>query len=268
MKDIDPDLHDEFRLHPEQPREWYKNQVLQTLVAILVFVAITSVIGGLTIMFAQRLFAYYAMNKVITINVTNRMLMASATHIKTMSNLLPIEDRNRSLELSQNLEQAAKELKGPQHFALYYEQKSAPKWLKVVMDENTRQYRRNSRYNDRILEYVSTVDYNVLYKPPEGPIYWSSHLLNWTLRKVKKTGTKNADPRSWLDWGVKLTEPKLGAIAVFGMRNQKNFAYVGCFLLETTNYVVVIAGDIGGAVNIAAFDKRDLLGYRWLEIKM
>lgn len=263
MRNIDSRLRDGFVPQPEQPVAWYKNNAVQTVIATVVFIVMSSIIMGLTALFFERLSVYFDNKRVITIKITASTLLTPAKRLRDTASLLPTDDRNRALELAHNLEQATKELKGPQRLVLKYAKKEAPKWLKVAIHENNRQYRLKMQYNNRIFEYIAVVDPNVVRELPKAPIYWSSHFLNWAMRKVWKAGTKSADPKSWLNWGRGLTEPKLGAVAVFSMRKQKNFAYVGFFLLETTNYIIVIGGDIGSAVNIAAFAKQDLLGYRW-----
>jgi hypothetical protein len=83
------------------------------------------------------------------------------------------------------------------------------------------------------------------------------------MAKAAIVGTKDAQPASWLQWGQPVTEPIAGAIAVFKSSQPTKPVRVGFFLLATENYVIVFTGDIASSIGLVAFNKTDLLEYRW-----
>lgn len=67
--------------------------------------------------------------------------------------------------------------------------------------------------------------------------------------------------RAWLDWGMALTHPVRGCVVVF---ERKGGGHVG--LVEGRDQfgrLLVIGGNQGDAVSLAAFDTSRVLGYRW-----
>lgn len=78
---------------------------------------------------------------------------------------------------------------------------------------------------------------------------------------IKGTGKLNA--RSYLDWGDKLTTPRVGAITVFRRGNSSWQGHVAFFLRDLGATVEVLGGNQGNAVSIARYAKADVLGYRW-----
>lgn len=67
--------------------------------------------------------------------------------------------------------------------------------------------------------------------------------------------------RAWLDWGMALTKPTRGCVVVF---DRKGGGHVG--LVDGQDQfgrLLVIGGNQGNAVSIAAFTTDRVLGYRW-----
>ena len=67
--------------------------------------------------------------------------------------------------------------------------------------------------------------------------------------------------RAWLDWGVTLTKPVRGCVVVF---ERPGGGHVG--LVEGRDQfgrILVIGGNQGNSVSIAAFTTDRVLGYRW-----
>lgn len=68
--------------------------------------------------------------------------------------------------------------------------------------------------------------------------------------------------RAWLDWGVPLATPVLGCVVVFerGPRSGHVGFAVG---RDAADRLLVLGGNQGNAVTIAAFPRGRVLGYRW-----
>lgn len=66
--------------------------------------------------------------------------------------------------------------------------------------------------------------------------------------------------RAWLDWGVPLPLPLVGCVVVF---ERQGGGHVGFVVgRNERGHLLVLGGNQGNAVTIAAFD-RPALGYRW-----
>lgn len=68
--------------------------------------------------------------------------------------------------------------------------------------------------------------------------------------------------RSWLKYGTKLDEPKVGCIVVL-KRGAPPAGHVGFLTGWGDGYVRVLGGNQSDAVNEARFKEADVLGYRW-----
>lgn len=269
MNDINQDPQNssiEYRLKDEQfrpPGKWYRNEAVQTVMAVAMFLVITGAVMSLMMLFSERMSAYMKARRTSAITITQKVLTYSAKRIQKDAQFLYQDGEQRVAEWIHNLRQAAAELEQPKEIFLNGATQTAPLWLRFAAEEYLRQNKLGSQYNRRILQYVATIDPSVISTLPKGEIFWSSHFVNWALDKAAVDGTKDANPASWLLWGQSITEPLVGAITVFKSAQPAQPRRVGLFLLATKNYVVVITGNIASSISIAAFDKANLLGYRW-----
>ena len=66
--------------------------------------------------------------------------------------------------------------------------------------------------------------------------------------------------KAWLDWGVPLSGPVLGAVVVF---TRDGGGHVGLVAGVHGDYLVVLGGNQGDMVKYALFDRSRVSGYRW-----
>lgn len=67
--------------------------------------------------------------------------------------------------------------------------------------------------------------------------------------------------RAWLDWGVNITVPLVGAVVVFA---RAGGGHVGLIVgKDSAGRLMVLGGNQGNAVSVAPFDMARVLGYRW-----
>lgn len=67
--------------------------------------------------------------------------------------------------------------------------------------------------------------------------------------------------RAWLDWGVRLDSPTVGAVVIF---SRDGGGHVGFVVGEDQNQnLMVLGGNQGNKVSIAPFNLERVLGYRW-----
>lgn len=70
-----------------------------------------------------------------------------------------------------------------------------------------------------------------------------------------------ASARAWLEWGRKLDTAEVGAIVVL---HRNGGGHVGIVVgRDLAGNVMLLGGNQGNAVTIAAFSTRRVLGYRW-----
>lgn len=116
--------------------------------------------------------------------------------------------------------------------------------------------------NPRIVEYHQAT----LLKATDDETPWCSAFANWCMHQAGLPGTNNAMARSWLKWGVSLTEPVPGCIVVL-KRGAPPSGHVGFFLQRTTKegFILVLGGNQSDQVGISTFNAADVLGYRWIQ---
>lgn len=67
--------------------------------------------------------------------------------------------------------------------------------------------------------------------------------------------------RDWLNWGIPLDFPAVGAVVVF---ERKGGGHVGFVVGQSIDgHLMVLGGNQNNRVSIAPFDKSRVLGYRW-----
>ena len=104
---------------------------------------------------------------------------------------------------------------------------------------------------------------------------WCAAFVNSVLRVNGVPGSEsvNSNPllaRSFLDWGVKVDEPKLGDVVVFSRGNQgwqgHVAFYVRTIIIDGKEYHVVLGGNQDDKVSYEYYSTSTALGYRrWLD---
>lgn len=96
---------------------------------------------------------------------------------------------------------------------------------------------------------------------------WCAAFVNWCLMKAKLKYSGQLNARSFLTYGTATETPKLGDIVVLWRISRDGpYGHVGFFVKQTHDQVFILAGNQSNAVNITAFDKNFLLGYRSIMI--
>lgn len=80
---------------------------------------------------------------------------------------------------------------------------------------------------------------------------------------IPHSGKANA--RSYMNWGIPLDKPRVGAIAVFWRGSPKGWqGHVGFVAgRDAAGNLMILGGNQGNEVNIRPFTQARLLGYRW-----
>lgn len=135
---------------------------------------------------------------------------------------------------------------------------SVPVWLTAALGEIDQREIVGSKHSPRVLQYHATTT----LRASTDEVPWCSAFVQWCIAKAGFIGTRSAAARSWLQWGRELDEPRLGCIVVF-KRGAPPSGHVAFFIAERGESVYVLGGNQSNRVSIAAYSKRDVLGYRW-----
>jgi uncharacterized protein (TIGR02594 family) len=195
----------------------------------------------------------------VVVQITSEGLLKAAQQITAGADKATGPEKAEAEQAAQNLNAAASKLASP--ISLNSDAEKSPAWLLTAMKELGQQEIGGEQHNQRILEYIRSVTPSMA---PEGDeIPWTSFFVNWALTQSGIEGTNSGAARSWLNWGIPLEQPKLGAVAVFERGGNPMSGHVGLYLGDAGDYVLCVAGNVGNAVRINAVPKSRLLGYRW-----
>lgn len=97
---------------------------------------------------------------------------------------------------------------------------------------------------------------------------WCSAFVNWCAREEFYESTGKLNARSWLDVGHIVKTPEIGDLVIL-WRKEKNgpYGHIGFYINEVNGFIYILGGNQSNMVNISAYHKNRLLGYRRLRKK-
>jgi uncharacterized protein (TIGR02594 family) len=117
--------------------------------------------------------------------------------------------------------------------------------------------------NPRIIEYHATTSYG----SKDDEVSWCSAFVNWCIEKSGRHGTDNAGARSWLNWGKSIRNPVPGCVTVLWRESPDSWkGHVGFYVGEhptNSQYILMLGGNQGDSVCVAAYEKKRVLSFRW-----
>jgi len=135
-------------------------------------------------------------------------------------------------------------------------------WMKFAEEEIGVHEYEGDPDNPKIIEYHSTTTYGA----KDDEVAWCSAFVNWCMKKAGIRRTGSASARSWLNWGEMLSEPRKGCVVVLWRNNPDSWqGHVGFYVGESANSsdIDVLGGNQNDSVNVSAYPKTRVLGYRW-----
>ena len=131
------------------------------------------------------------------------------------------------------------------------------RWFDVALAEKGVHELAGPTANRRIIQYHHTTTYHA--NSDEVP--WCSSFVNWCLIQAGKRGTNSAAAVSWLDWGVHLQNPRLGAITVVRGPYGEHVAF---YKSGGPGALTLLGGNQGDQVKYSTFGgSYEILGFRW-----
>ncbi|ENJ8541399.1 TIGR02594 family protein [Raoultella planticola] len=114
------------------------------------------------------------------------------------------------------------------------------------------------RHNPLILQFWKDIKRGGI-KDDETP--WCAAFVGAMLERVDIKSSRFESAKSYLSWGVALREPAYGCIVVF---SRDGGGHVGFVIGQQENGdLMVLGGNQSDAVNIRAFSRSRVTGYRW-----
>ncbi len=94
-------------------------------------------------------------------------------------------------------------------------------------------------------------------------VAWCAAFVGACLERAGLASTRSLMARSYSRWGAPLDAGRCGAVAVLSRGGDPSAGHVGFLVGETASHVVLLGGNQGDAVSVAAFPKARLVGLRW-----
>jgi uncharacterized protein (TIGR02594 family) len=145
---------------------------------------------------------------------------------------------------------------------------SAP-WMDIAIAElGVHEDSLPGQHNARIVEYHQTTT----LKATDDETPWCSAFVNWVMHQSGRNGTNSALAKSWLDWGVPVTNPTPGVIVVI-KKKTAGFSqatgsptgfHVGFFVSLSPSYIRILGGNQSNQVRYSNFPltSYEIKGYR------
>lgn len=136
-----------------------------------------------------------------------------------------------------------------------------PVWLKLARTYlGLREYPGN-RNNPKILEWWSKV--RAAITDDETP--WCAGFVGGVLEECSIVSSRSAAARSYANWGIGLSGPAVGCVAVLWRGSPKGWqGHVGFVVgKDSHGNLAILGGNQGDTVSIAAFPVQRVLAYRW-----
>jgi len=120
-----------------------------------------------------------------------------------------------------------------------------------------------SQDNPEVIKYFDDLGFDGSALKDETA--WCSAFANWVCMHSGLDCSGQLNARSWMNVGVKATEPKLGDIVVFWRESPSSWkGHVAFYVNSNEDYIYVLGGNQSNQVKISAYPRHRLLTYRRL----
>lgn len=135
-----------------------------------------------------------------------------------------------------------------------------PPWLAAAWAELGQREVRGSADNARIRAFFRDVGHPAIL---HDEVAWCAAFAGACLERAGFASTRSLMARSYLRWGEEIEGGRLGAIVVLSRGSDPAAGHVGFLLGETASHLMLLGGNQGDAVSVAAYPKTRLIGLRW-----
>ena len=116
-------------------------------------------------------------------------------------------------------------------------------------------------HNNEVVKYFTEIGFAQITNDETA---WCSAFVNWVCMKAGYEHTKKLNARSWLTIGKETIHPEPGDIVIMSRGTNPSLGHVGFFINKDQKYIYILGGNQSNQVNITAYNKASLLGYRVL----
>lgn len=133
-----------------------------------------------------------------------------------------------------------------------------PTWLKIARQLIGISETKGPEHTPEILQFWRDIKRGGI-RDDETP--WCAAFVGAVLERAGIRSSRFESAKSYLQWGLPLDRPIPGCVVVFG---RSGGGHVGFVIGKTAgDGLLVLGGNQGDAVNIRAFPRSRVLGYRW-----
>lgn len=112
--------------------------------------------------------------------------------------------------------------------------------------------------NPKITNFFKILGYDF-----KDEIAWCSAFMNYCQKIGGNDYTGKLNAKSWLKWGNKTVNPKLGDVVIFHRGNPQSWkGHVGFFICERNGKIHTLGGNQSNQVKISEYAKSRVAGYR------
>jgi uncharacterized protein (TIGR02594 family) len=136
-----------------------------------------------------------------------------------------------------------------------------PRWMRIAWRELGVDEVPGPADNPRIVEYHKACDDELTH----DSVPWCSSLVNHCMKEAGEVRTKSRAARSWLEWGVEISEPIYGCVCVLWRDAPGSWkGHVGFFIGIAGADVILLGGNQNNEVSVRRYPQERVLGYRWI----
>jgi uncharacterized protein (TIGR02594 family) len=135
-----------------------------------------------------------------------------------------------------------------------------PRWLELAWADLGVAETPGPDHNARVVTYYADAGHPQVENDETA---WCAAFVGACLERAGIPGTRSLLARSYLAWGEPLNAFRYGAVAVLSRTADPALGHVGFLVGETAEAVVLLGGNQGDRVSVAAFARSRLLALRW-----
>lgn len=136
--------------------------------------------------------------------------------------------------------------------------KADPSWLAEARRHIGEREVKGPLHNAKILAWWRAIKRGGI-RDDETP--WCAAFVGGCLEAVGLMSSRFESAKSYLQWGVKLDHPEVGCVVVFGRDGGGHVGFV--VGRDAASNLLVLGGNQGDEVNVRAFSRTRVLGFRW-----
>ena len=117
--------------------------------------------------------------------------------------------------------------------------------------------------NPEILNFFDELGYD--WVNDDSTTAWCSAMMSYYAKKCGYEYVKTLSARDWLKMPIRVLKPQMGDIVVFWRESYTSWkGHVAIYIAQDINIIYALSGNHNNAIDIAAYPRDQVLGYRSL----